>query len=258
MQLTAFSPRAKTSAWIDGLAVMRTAQGAITRTLVAESRLSLGLRITGGAQVWCDGEWRSLPRYTLTGVHCGSRIVRTEPESTLVLAHLHPAAAPLLGVDAASLVERTVDLATLWPETELRALAQSIGQVVGDAERATCLEDHLAPRLLLMRRPDAAVVEAVNRIRVAPSQVRIAELAEGLGLSVDTLERRFTSGVGISPKRFARAVRLRSAVLAYSAGVTLTEVAMEAGYYDQSHFVREMRMATGQAPNRLLIAQNYC
>jgi AraC-like DNA-binding protein len=27
---------------------------------------------------------------------------------------------------------------------------------------------------------------------------------------------------------------------------------MEAGYYDQSHFVREIRLATGQAPNRLL------
>jgi AraC-like DNA-binding protein len=258
MQLTPFSPRAESSAWVDGLAVMRTAQEAITRTLVAESRLSVGLRITGGAQLWRDGGWHSLPYYTLTGVHCSSRTVRTQPESTLVLAHLHPAAAPLLGVDAASVVGRTIDLATLWPETELLALAGSIAQLVDDTQRAACLEDYLAQRLLLKRGPDAAVVQAVNRIRAAPSEVRIADLANALGISVDTLERRFSAGVGISPKRFARAVRLRSAVLAYGAGVTLTDVAMEAGYYDQSHFVREMRLATGQAPNRLLMAKTYC
>ena len=108
------------------------------------------------------------------------------------------------------------------------------------------------------REPDPSMVEAVNRIRAARGDVRISEIATVLGLSVDTLERRFYACVGVSPKRFARAVRLRAAVLAYSPRVTLTEVAIEAGYYDQSHFVREIRLATGQAPNRLLGSQNWC
>jgi AraC-like DNA-binding protein len=258
MQMTPFSPRAHTPGWIEGLAIVRTARDGITRTLVAESRLSVGLRIAGAAQLWRDGAWQPLPRYTLTGVHCSSRTVRTAPESALVLAHLHPAAAPLLGMDAENLVERTVDLTTLWPAAELEVLAQRVARLADDSERVACLEDHVTQRLLQNRRPDPAVVEAVNRIRAAPADVRIAELAQALGLSVDTLARRFAAGVGTSPKRFARAVRLRAAVLAYSAGVTLTEVAMEAGYYDQSHFVREMRLATGQAPNRLLTAQTYC
>jgi AraC-like DNA-binding protein len=258
MQMTSFSPRARTPGWIEGLAIVRTAQDGITRTLVAESRLSVGIRIAGAAQVWRDGGWQPLPRYTLTGVHCNSRTVRTAPGSALVLAHLHPAAAPLLGLDAASLVERTIDLASLWPAPELEVLAQRVALSPNDAERVTCLEDHVTQRLMQTSTPDPAVVEAVNRIRTAPADLRIAGLAQALGLSMDTLERRFTADVGTSPKRFARAVRLRTAVLAYSAGVTLTEVAMEAGYYDQSHFVREMRLATGQAPNRLLIAQTYC
>ena len=108
------------------------------------------------------------------------------------------------------------------------------------------------------REPDPSIVEAVNRIRAARGDVRISEIAAVLGLSVDTLERRFYACVGVSPKRFARAVRLRAAVLACSPGVTLTEVAIEAGCYDQSHFVREIRLATGQAPNRLLGSQNWC
>lgn len=256
MQLNSFAPRTKAPGLIDGLAVMRT-EGGITRTLVAESRLSVGLRIAGAAHRWAGDGWQQLPRYTLTGVHCSSRTIRTEPESVLVLAHLHPAAAPLLGVEAAALVDRSIDLAAVWPVRELEALAQRIARCTDDGARTACLEEHVAGRLG-RGAPDAAVVEAVNRIRAAPGEVRIADLARALGLSVDTLERRFTACVGTSPKRFARAVRLRSAVLSYSAGVTLTEVALEAGYYDQSHFVREMRLATGQAPNRLLAAQTWC
>lgn len=101
-------------------------------------------------------------------------------------------------------------------------------------------------------------VAAANLIRAAPAEVRIAALAQQLRTSVDTLERRFTAAIGVSPKRFARAVRLRCAVLSYAADMTLTDVALGAGYYDQSHFVREMQAATGVAPTRLLPTWAFC
>jgi AraC-like DNA-binding protein len=201
--------------------------------------------------------WQPLPRYTLTGLHCSSRTVRTEPNSALVLMHLHPAAAPLLRQDPRGIVDRSIDLATAWPRADLDGLAIHLIHCGSDAERAACLEGFVADRLHATA-ADAAVVRAVNRIRAAPEDVRIGDLAHTLGISVATLERRFTANVGVSPKRYARAARLRSAVLAYSAGVTLTHVAMDAGFYDQSHFVREMRLATGQAPQRLLAARAYC
>jgi transcriptional regulator GlxA family with amidase domain len=183
--------------------------------------------------------------------------VRTAAHSALVLVHLNPAAAPLLGVDGTRLVDRSIDLGSLWPRAALQALAACIAQAADDEARARCLEAVVAQRLR-EQAPDAAVVEAVRRIRAAPGEVRIAALAQALGCSVDTLERRFAACVGTSPKRFARAVRLRAAVLAYSAGMTMTEVAMDGGYCDQSHFVREMRRATGLAPNRLLGAGTFC
>lgn len=258
MQLTVFAPRAGATCLVDGLAEMRTDAG-ITRTLVAESRLSLGVRIAGAAHRWQGDGWHPLPLYTLTGVHCTSRTIRTDPGSTLVLVHLHPAAARLLGVDPTRLVERSIDLTTVWPRTELEKLSCHLRRLPDGAERATCFEAFVVQRMNLHdREPDPSMVEAVNRIRAARGDVRISEIATVLGLSVDTLERRFYACVGVSPKRFARAVRLRAAVLAYSPRVTLTEVAIEAGYYDQSHFVREIRLATGQAPNRLLGSQNWC
>lgn len=242
---------------IEGLAVLRTTQRS-QRTLVAESRISLGVRLSGVAHVLCGATWARLPRFTLTGVHCGSRTVCTEPQGCLVLAHLHPAAASALGVDARGLAATTRDLATLWPLRELEVLAARLESAPDDAARMTVLEAHVAARLAAGPGVDAMVVAAVDHIRAAPAEVRIAALAQSLCTSVDTLERRFTAAVGVSPKRFARAARLRSAVLSYAADMTLTDVAIGAGYYDQSHFVREMRRATGLAPTRLLPEQTYC
>jgi AraC-like DNA-binding protein len=237
--------------------VLRT-QERSQRTLVAESRLSIGIRITGKALLLRGGAWDELPRFTLTGLHCGSRTVCTEPDSSLVLAHLHPAAAASLGLEARRIVGLTGDLSVLWPLQDLQALAEGQADAPDDAARLAMLEAFIATRLASGPGADALAIAAVNQIRMAPADVRIAPLAQALGVSADTLERRFTAAVGVSPKRFARAVRLRSAVLSYAADVSLTDLAMDAGYYDQSHFVREMQSATGRAPTKLLPGRSYC
>jgi AraC-like DNA-binding protein len=251
------SPASHPGGLIEGLAVLRTAERS-QRTLVAESRISIGVRVAGTASVLRGSAWVPLPRFTVTGIHCGSRAVRTERDGCLVLAHLHPASAVALGLDARDMVGATCDLATLWPAQELEALAGRLASAPDDAARMALLEAYVAARLAAGPPADALVVAAVDRIRAAPAETRIAQLAEQLGTSVDTLERRFTVGVGVSPKRFARAARLRSAVLSYAADMTLTDVALGAGYYDQSHFVREMQRATGLAPTLLLPARTWC
>ena len=250
-------PASRVDGLIEGLAVLRTTQPS-QRTLVAESRISIGVRVAGTASALRGGDWQPLPRFTMTGVHCGSRVVRTEADGCLVLAHLHPAAAAALGLAARDLAGTTLDLAKLWPVQDLETLAARLSAAPDDAARMALLEAHIATRLAAGPVADAMVVAAVNQIRAAPAEVRIAALAQQLGTSADTLERRFTAAVGVSPKRFARAVRLRTAVLSYAADMTLTDVALGAGYYDQSHFVREMQSATGLAPTLLLPARTFC
>ncbi len=242
---------------IEGLAVLRMAEP-LQRTLVAESRISVGVRLAGSAQQWRSDGWRALPRFTLTGVHCTSRTIHTSAGGVLVLAHLHPAAAASLGVDARQMAERSCDLSALWPAQDLVGLGERLAAAPDDATRMAMLEAEVAARIDAGPAVDALAVAAADRIRADPGGVRIADLATALGVSVDTLARHFTASVGVSPKRFARAARLRSAVLSYAANATLTDVALDAGYYDQSHFVREMQRAAGLAPASLLLAGGYC
>jgi AraC-like DNA-binding protein len=44
-------------------------------------------------------------------------------------------------------------------------------------------------------------------------------------------------------------MRLRRAVRLQASGVDLTTVAHSVGYFDQSHFIKDFRRATGSAPS---------
>jgi transcriptional regulator GlxA family with amidase domain len=57
--------------------------------------------------------------------------------------------------------------------------------------------------------------------------------------------------VGITPKLLARITRFQKALnmLETNSSKSLTTVAYEGGFYDQSHFIRDFKEFTGYNPN---------
>lgn len=97
----------------------------------------------------------------------------------------------------------------------------------------------------------ALVEHAVRRLTHAQEMARIGVLARELGATERTLERHFQQAVGVGPKAFARVMRLQS-VLAQSAGPqSWTERALDAGYFDQAHLIRECRALFDKVPSFL-------
>lgn len=78
----------------------------------------------------------------------------------------------------------------------------------------------------------------------------MAEMAPLLGASSRQLARRFDATVGVSPKEFSRVTRFLRAVRKLDQGghVTLTETALECGYFDQAHFNHDFREFAGITP----------
>lgn len=85
---------------------------------------------------------------------------------------------------------------------------------------------------------------------------RISQLAERIALSERQFNRSFIARVGMRPKLFARISRLHNVLRAHAAAPhrTLTELALAAGYFDQSHFVRDCHQLAGASPSALLRA----
>lgn len=137
----------------------------------------------------------------------------------------------LLGLDAERLVERLV----AEPDW---------------AARLVLLERAVSKRLAGAVGPTPGVHWAWSRLVETRGRVPIAALADELGWSAKRLVSRFKDEVGVSPKSVARLLRFEraSALLALELPPSLAAVAVDCGYYDQSHLTNELRRITGVTP----------
>lgn len=80
-------------------------------------------------------------------------------------------------------------------------------------------------------------------------KITLEELAQMAHLSVSQFERRFMQVLHVSPARYLSKVRVDSACRKLrSTGRTLTDIALEAGFCDHSHFCRQFKKYTGVTP----------
>lgn len=132
---------------------------------------------------------------------------------------------------------------------ELQRVNEQIDAAKDHRQRVAVLEDFLLNRVQVLT-PDPLITAAVAWLDRAPAGSRIDALTRYIGLSQSALERRFRHIVGVSPKKYVSLVRLRRAVRLHTAGADLTTVAHTAGYFDQSHFIKDFRRATGLSPSK--------
>jgi AraC-like DNA-binding protein len=162
-------------------------------------------------------------------------------------------AAAVLRVPQRGLKDMSVDVGELVPD--LGRGMRSIRDETVDALVAATLVQCAIRRRLAASRPDPRVRFAVQAIQRASGNVRVSRLAEATGLTRRHLERVFLDAVGISPKRLARVVRFQRAVRLLERGAPRrgAETALECGYADQAHFVREFRELAGCPPGEHLL-----
>ncbi len=193
-------------------------------------------------------DWRDVTRIGgigVVGLRSGPAAIDPREQRRIAGVAFRPGGAwPFFGAPMDELRDREVDLGDLWgPE------ARVLRDAMGDADDDGAL-DHLQ-RALLRRWPgnrqDPSVAHAV---RTLGAGARVDATAERLGTSAATLRRRFLSKVGTTPKVFARVARLGRTLRSLGSGppTSWAAFAVEQGFVDQSHLIRELRDLGGLTP----------
>jgi transcriptional regulator GlxA family with amidase domain len=133
------------------------------------------------------------------------------------------------------------------PGAELEAAAAVETSTAG---RVAALEAFLLERLPEPTAETELVRAIVDDIAASPPGTAVAELAAGHGVSTRTLQRLFARHVGVGPKWVLRHLRMHAALEALGTGCDAdwTSFALDLGYFDQAHFIRDFRAVVGRSP----------
>lgn len=168
---------------------------------------------------------------------------------------LHPGATlGLFGVPADALTGRTVPWDDIVGKAR-RDMPERLAAAADDAARVALVLTSLRQ---MYRTPDPSSRRLVDRaascLRDDAGGMSVRALAAEMDLSERRLQQVFASQLGLAPSVWRRLQRLHGAMrLLRRAGTPQwTQIALCAGYYDQSHLINEFRALCGLTPQQFL------
>jgi AraC-like DNA-binding protein len=144
----------------------------------------------------------------------------------------------VLGVPGDRIVDAVVPLEDLWGSRRARELRDR-----GFDVRAI---ESLLPQVAAPT-PAERAIEFLER---AGGCASVDELAAEAGLSARQFRRVCVEKTGLTPKLLARVLRFRHAAARVHAAQSAAALALDCGYYDQAHLIRDFRQFAGRTPGR--------
>lgn len=134
-------------------------------------------------------------------------------------------------------------------------------QLIEELSRCTTTNDRIHLILLFLaqleknRLPSIPWLEtSINHIMRKNGQVSQEELIEEAGISIRHFRRVFKNIIGVPPKYFCKVMQLNAVfqLLHETSREKMHLLALDCGYYDQSHFISDFNKFIGDTPENFL------
>jgi AraC-like DNA-binding protein len=159
---------------------------------------------------------------------------------------------PFVGVPVSGFSDKIVTLRDVFgrrgDELDRAVLAEET-----DLSRINLVESFLLAHLRDVDEADENVVkvtEIVYEVAKDRGLLKVQDLVDRYGLNKRMLQRLFVKYVGVSPKWVIQRYRLNEAAaeLATGEAISQSELALNLGYSDQAHFIRDFKSIVGVSP----------
>jgi AraC-like DNA-binding protein len=219
-----------------------------TQPIVADGRLEIILHLAEPfARVDESGRLRRQPEALVSGQLTAPLHIAPSGHADVVgIRFRTDAAGTVLRTPLWELTDRVDACSHLAPRLA-DALLTAAARSVDPAARRNALSSALLR--FAWRCPDP-MVRAATRALDTTDVPRVGAVADALGVSARTLERRVTDHTGLPPAALRRVLRFRRSFRLLSAlpPGAWARAAAQAGYYDQAHLIRDFRQFAGVAP----------
>jgi AraC-like DNA-binding protein len=175
--------------------------------------------------------------------------------SSILGVKLQPSAIThLFGIGMDTLTDRVVGVMSQAGADELARLQIEV-EAAGSDSRISIVEEFFRQRKT--RIPDKHLIDiSLEAIFTDHGMISVQEIALKTGFSERHIEQQFKRFVGLSPKFFARIVRFSYVFNVISDNrPDWNDVVYQAGFYDQSHFIRNFKAFTGEDPSKYMFGR---
>ena len=188
----------------------------------------------------------------VAGLHDGPTRTSHAGHQAGIQLNLPPLVArQLLGLPLGEIAHQVIAAMDLLPVAQ-RARVQRLAELQSWDDRLDVVESLLKDTLEQpLPRGYRELAWAIARIESSAGNVSIRAMAQALGWSERRLQRTFTEHVGVAPKVFARLVRFDALMTRVHTHPEerWVDQALELGFSDQSHLVREVRQFSSVTPS---------
>ncbi|MDE1177430.1 MAG: helix-turn-helix domain-containing protein [Edaphobacter sp.] len=215
------------------------------QVLLPETTLTLVLRQSGAASLHNE----ILPNTIVSGLQKHTRMIEHAAGSSLIIVRFTEVGAPSILHDRVDLLyNQTISLDNLLPRQQIDHIQNLLADTRERSGQIQAVERFLSGQIRGKNVISPQIEAAARIIRNSHGRASIRAIARHAAMSQSALERHFRAAVGATPKKLSRLARLEHICRLWDTGQTLTEIAFEAGYCDQSHMVRDFRLFTGTSP----------
>lgn len=112
-----------------------------------------------------------------------------------------------------------------------------------DIQRVTLLLEFLSMRFKLIKQRDTLIEKSIRFIHNNIASISVKDLLRELNISERQFQKRFSRVIGVSPQQYIRVKRVNEALRLLNTGgyERLSDIAYALNYYDQSHFIRDIK-----------------
>lgn len=163
--------------------------------------------------------------------------------------------APFVSESMQAFTDQRVPAEDLFADID--QLIEDVSESSNDAQRIAACNRFLL-RSIDLDRESVVVRRALDRIQRERGSISVESLATAAGRSRRSLELAFQREIGTSPKMYCRITRFRHIFDVLSEdgpSVDWVQTALDSGFFDQSHLIRDFRRFTGDSPTAFLVNQ---
>jgi AraC-like DNA-binding protein len=206
-----------------------------------------------------NNDWVSHPKQCVIGqIKSYGEIVESGNEGMIAIVFHPDGLYPFIKIPVDEITGQIVDLTDVFGKG-IKEIQEKICEAKTDDLKVSLVEN------LLLNLVKSNTNQYSKEIRYSISQMRsdikinISDLSSAINMSKRNFERRFLEYVGLTPVFYNRIVRFQKALHLMNKNdkPSFTELAYSAGYFDQSHFIRDFKQFYGQAPKEFSHNQNF-